>query len=251
LEFSFSTCLEVDEALVDQALAPSADLSIPAPRARIRALLRRMCEVAEPNKGAPRILLVLSRLARCPWLEGILVVRLRAKEQGTHIDLLEDDGISPERFCPAVVINAPFREFQRAVQLRPDLLRPLIADEAQPDRIELRASSRVEVASISEQGVANRSLLKPDRAARPAASISQKKTVRSLPPERPRPAAPEPPAPAFPAPAPPGTEVPPPTVSRPTADTGATTRIPAQQAAELIAKIKLKKQVVPVGKKGD
>jgi hypothetical protein len=245
LEFSFSTCIEVDEALVDLALAPSSDLSTPAPRARIRALLQRMYKVAEPGKGAPRILLVLSRLARCPWLEGILVVRLRAEKEGTHIDLLEDDGISPERFCPAAVINAPLREFHRAVQLRPDLLRPLIADEPRPDRIELRASSRAEVASISEMGVADRSLLKPDRAARPAASISQKKTVRTPPPERPRPT-----ATALAPTAPPDAEAPP-TVPRPAADTNATTRIPAQQAAELIAKIKLKKQAVPAGKKGD
>ncbi|MCS6901762.1 MAG: hypothetical protein RMJ98_19290, partial [Myxococcales bacterium] len=173
MQFSFTTCLEVNEVLVDQALAPSTDLSMPAPRTRIRALLQRMYEVAEPGKGAPRILLVLARLARCPWLEGVLVVRLRATQEGTHIDLLEDDGISPERFCPAAVIRAPFREFLRAVELRPDLLHPLVADEPLPDRLQLRASSRVRAASISEQGVLDRQLLKPERSTRPAASTSQ------------------------------------------------------------------------------
>jgi hypothetical protein len=222
---SFATCLEVDDVLVEQALTPSADLMTPTPRARVRALLLRMYQVAEPNRGAPRILLVLARLARCPWLEGLLVVRLRAEGDGTRIDLLEDDGISSERFCPATTLRVPFREFSRAVQLRADLLVPLIAEDPEAPLLVLRASSRPLVESASDLQVADRSLLRPERQQRPPPPVSAI-TWSQPSPSRSEPATPpEAPRRAIPA--------------------DATTRIPAQQAAELIARIKLKKQAIP------
>lgn len=223
--------------LVEQALTPSADLMMPTPRARVRALLLRMYQVAEPNRGAPRILLVLARLARCPWLEGLLVVRLRAEGDGTRIDLLEDDGISSERFCPATTLRVPFREFTRAVQLRADLLVPLIAEDPEAPLLVLRASSRPVVESASDLQVADRSLLRPERQERPSPP------VRAITWSQPIPSRSEP---ATPSTAPRRAitaDTPPRVPAQQTTD--ATTRIPAQQAAELIARIKLKKQVVP------
>lgn len=233
MQFSFTTCLEVNEALVEEALAPAADLLTPTPRKRVLGLLQRMFQVAEPGQGAPRILLVLSRLARCPWLEGALVVRLRADAEGTRIELLEDDGIAPERLCPVTVIKAPLREFERAVQLRPDLLKPLIRDEIQGPQLVLRATERVEVDSVGALGIVDRSLLQPERAARPQAQVPPPITwSKSGPAVVPRTDPEQRPAPA---------------IEAPRAVSEATTRMPAQQAAELVARIKLKKQTAPGG----
>jgi hypothetical protein len=224
LQFSFSTCLEVDAALVEQALAPATDLLTPPPRARLLALLQRMCQVAEPSRGAPRILLVLAKMARCPWLDGVLIVRVHAEDPYTRIDLLTDDGISLERLCPSARINAPFQEFARAARLRPDLLQPLFTDELDDRRLHLRASERPSSRSESDLQVAARSLLKPERSERPKAAAPpiqwSKPNEAAL-------------ARAEPPPAPP---------TGPVRQIEQTTRMPSQQAAELVARIKLKKQ---------
>jgi len=212
--------------MMKQALRPAEDLAAPPPRARAMALLRRMIDIAEPGRGAPRILLLLAHLARCSWLEGGLVVRLWSEGAATRLELLADDGISSERLCPVATIRAPLAEFLRAVQLKPQRVLPLLAEAVEPEQLVLRAEAST--GDPDALDAASETLLAPEREARPdgrGPAIEWSRSARSG--TNPTPDA------LTSAPKPPRT---------PPAPNAATSRMPAQQAAELVARIKLKKQ---------
>jgi hypothetical protein len=142
-ELDFDTCFEVDEALIERALAPPASLEEPTPREKIFALIERMAAVARPRQGAARLLVVLATVARASWLEGALEVWLRPLGELTEIELLLHDGLSYTRLCSPLLVGAPFDEFEMSIARAANLLAPLeLADGAPSGEIRLHAPDK-------------------------------------------------------------------------------------------------------------
>lgn len=123
--FDFAKCSEVDDDIIERALAPAQSMGEEPPRARAIALLQRMARVSTPAADAPRILDVLSRVAASSWVDGLLEVRLSGFGPATTIDILVFDGVSFERLMPSLSVGAPLEEFIQDVVRRREALEPL------------------------------------------------------------------------------------------------------------------------------
>lgn len=133
-----TSCLDVSERHFEQALAAARSFDEPSPRQKSFALVRRMAEVARPQAGAPRLLLLLARVAKRDWLEGELTVRLIGDSELSVLELLVDDGATVERVLGPLRIDVPLEEFVHEVEHGRAFLAPLRARECTPRRIELR-----------------------------------------------------------------------------------------------------------------
>jgi hypothetical protein len=187
-----SSCLDVTDDHIREALAAARSLSEPSPREKALALLGRMVTVARPNAGAPRILVLLARMAKRDWLEGDLVVRLIGDSELSVLELFVDDGASRERIAGPLRIDVPIDELGGAIERSPNHFAPLLAHEHTQRRIELRGTrdhhAQHRKASISafavelKQGLGG-AKLSPNDAEQPAAP---RKRPPPLPPRRPR-----------------------------------------------------------------
>lgn len=108
-----------------------ADATRDGPDAKGRALslLGRMCEVARPGDGAPKILLLLARMADRSWVGGRLEARIRADADWCTMDLFVDDELEVRRFAPTLAIAAPVGELLQAVERVPGAIEPLTLQE--------------------------------------------------------------------------------------------------------------------------
>lgn len=139
-ELDFATCFEVDESLIERALAAPTSLEESTPREKVFALIERMASVARPRQGAARLLVVLAAVARASWLEGALEVWLRPLGDLTELELLLHDGLSYTRLCAPLLVAAPFKEFETSVARAAALLSPLeVAEGAPSGEIRLHA----------------------------------------------------------------------------------------------------------------
>jgi hypothetical protein len=135
-----ASCLDVSDDHIREALASARSLSDPSPRDKSLALLGRMVSVAKPASGAPRILVLLARMAKRDWLEGDLVVRLIGDSELSVLELFVDDGASRERIAGPLRIDVPMDEFGAAIERNAGHFVPLVAHERSPRRIELRGT---------------------------------------------------------------------------------------------------------------
>jgi hypothetical protein len=138
-------CISLTDADVEQA-AVSRDAA--------RALLNHMAEVARPNEGAPKILLIFARMATtaCDWLDGDLRVELVGDGEISVIEsLTELGGGLRERALPSFAVGVPLAEFVRAVERVPRLIEPL--------HVKTRTDRRLVLVSSKER--AGRSLPPP------------------------------------------------------------------------------------------
>ena len=119
------SCVAVTDRDIEDALAPSPSPADPSPRDRTLALVRRMAEIAKPRAGAPKILMVLGKMATQDWMKGELVVRLNAAGDSTQLELMADEGAPASTREAPLTINAPLQEFGNALDRRPDLILPL------------------------------------------------------------------------------------------------------------------------------
>jgi hypothetical protein len=119
------SCLDVSDAHIARAMEPARSLSDETPRDKMLALLRHMAAVARPRSGAPRMLVLLAKMAARDWMEGDAVVELSSEDDRTTLTLLVDDGLSQERLAGPLVIQAPLFEFSHAVRTSPHVLVPL------------------------------------------------------------------------------------------------------------------------------
>jgi hypothetical protein len=141
LDFSkLKTCLDVGDELIAQALAAAKSLSDPSPRDKALALLAKMVEIAAPNSGVPRMLVLFAQMARRDWIEGDLVVRLIGDAELTVVELLSDDGASRERIAGPLRIDVSLEEFRSAIAPSPAELAPLTPVENAPRRLVLRGT---------------------------------------------------------------------------------------------------------------
>jgi hypothetical protein len=112
-------CISLTDADVERATVS---------RDAAKALLSHMAEVAKPNEGAPKILLVFARLATtaCDWLDGELRIELVGDGEICVIEsLTELGGGLRERALPSFAVGVPLGEFVRAVERVPRLIEPL------------------------------------------------------------------------------------------------------------------------------
>lgn len=96
----------------------------------LRRVLARAAEIAEAEDGGPKILLVLSRLARgdVGWLEGDVTIDVHGDDAATTLDVFAEQGWGiKERLAPQARFAVPFDEFQRAVAISSKRLAPLRA----------------------------------------------------------------------------------------------------------------------------
>jgi hypothetical protein len=115
------------------------------------ALLQRLGAISEPNGGAAKCLLVLARMATtaCEWLDGGLLIDIRADGAKSRIDLTCDlGGGMRERVFPSLVVNAPLEEFTRAIERVPRMVRPLAIASKGATRIALAAAVEVRKSSL-------------------------------------------------------------------------------------------------------
>lgn len=112
----------------------------------LRQLLTRIAEIAQPEQGWVRLLKVLAKIPECggEWLEGELQVDLRGGENNTTtLELYSVLGVGiRERIFPMFTLNIPIDEFQRAVVLSPEVVRPLRAHQGR-ERLTLTTGMRV------------------------------------------------------------------------------------------------------------
>lgn len=145
-----TSCLSVTDADMADATEDG-----PAAAASALGLLRRMAEVAKPKQGAPKIMMLLARIAGAPWLEGVLEVRVQADADWSMIDLFLDNDTAVRRFAPSLLVGAPVSELLQSVQLQPTVVEPLeLQAGATPSRFRLRANrssaGRITVRPVAE-----------------------------------------------------------------------------------------------------
>lgn len=117
-----SSCTELTSEHAKQAASSAAE---------IRALLKRVAEIATPGDGCPKVLMAIARLVGQPWIEGDLRVELSGDDVATTINVMCDHGFGiRERLLPLARFSVPIDEFERALELAPKLVLPLrISDE--------------------------------------------------------------------------------------------------------------------------
>jgi len=119
---ALSSCMELTTQHAKHAASGSAE---------IRALLKRVSEIARPDEGCPKVLMAIARLVGQDWVEGDLRVELAGDESHTTLTVLCEHGAGiRERLLPVTRFEVPFDEFSRALELSPALALPLrISDE--------------------------------------------------------------------------------------------------------------------------
>jgi len=120
---TFTSCSGLTSEHAKVAASSSTDM---------RVFLKRVAEIARPDEGCPKILMALARLVGEDWVEGELRIELSGDEASTTLIILCEYGVGiRERMFPAVRLSVPFDEFQRALELAPQLVLPLkITDDA-------------------------------------------------------------------------------------------------------------------------
>lgn len=121
---SIRSCQELTDAQIGEVIESRDD---------VRVLLAHLAQVARPEQGGPRVLLLFARLAtpECDWLEGALQLTLRGDGMGTTIEsFAEIGGGLRERVVPKVVLPVPIGEFLDVIARFPHLIAPLAVLEA-------------------------------------------------------------------------------------------------------------------------
>jgi len=94
----------------------------------LRLLVARLTEIADPEDGAPKVLILFARLARgdVPWLEGDVTVEITGNETRTLLDVFKEEGWGiKERLFAQARFRVPFDEFERAVEISAKRFAPL------------------------------------------------------------------------------------------------------------------------------
>ena len=187
-------CLEITEKDIAAAVET---------REACKVLLDHISRIAGANQGAPKLLLVLARMATtaCDWVDGELRIEIVGDGEVTVVELKSElGGGMRERVLPSFSLNVPLAEFTRAVERVPHMIEPLTTKVASPRRVVFTASQDVRKSTIPPPPVeiGKSSLYEPPSGSRlPSAS-----SVPAAPPA-PTPAAGRPAGPGKPPPLPP------------------------------------------------
>ncbi|HSO36596.1 MAG TPA: hypothetical protein VLT33_28920 [Labilithrix sp.] len=114
---TFASCSDLTSEHAKQAASSSTDM---------RVFLKRVAEIARPDEGCPKLLMALARLVGQEWVEGELRIELSGDDASTTLIILCEYGVGiRERMFPLLRLPVPFDEFQRALELAPQLVLPL------------------------------------------------------------------------------------------------------------------------------
>lgn len=94
----------------------------------LRVLVARLTEIAEPEDGAPKVLILFARIARgdVPWLEGDVTVEISGNDERSLVDVFKEEGWGiKERLVPQARFRVPYDEFERAVEISAKRFAPL------------------------------------------------------------------------------------------------------------------------------
>ncbi len=135
-------CLDISEKDIAAAVET---------REACKLLLDHVATVAAANQGAPKLLLVLARMATtaCDWVDGELRIEMVGDGEVTVVELMSElGGGMRERVLPSFSINVPLAEFTRAVERVPHMIEPLTTKVASPRRVVFTASQDVRKSTI-------------------------------------------------------------------------------------------------------
>jgi hypothetical protein len=135
-------CLDLGEADIAKAVAS---------RESTRALLDHLSRIGKPSSGAPKLLLLLARLATtaCDWLDGDLRIEIVGDEQVSVVEIMTElGGGTRERVFSAFVMQVPLSEFVRAVERVPHMIAPLGVKVQTARRIVLTATEQVRLTTM-------------------------------------------------------------------------------------------------------
>lgn len=142
------SCLDVTDGDIQEALAPARSLTDRSPRAKVLELISHMAAVTTPQRGAPKILLVVAHMASRDWLEGELFVKLIGDDDLSVLELFVDAGVSRERILGPLRIDVPLKEFRSALSLHPERVQPLAVVTAEERRVELETTAELRHDSV-------------------------------------------------------------------------------------------------------
>jgi hypothetical protein len=117
-----------------------------AGRSAARALLHRMAEVSRPGDGAPKVLLVLARMASsaCDWIDGDLRIEIIGDGEVSVVEVLTDLGAGMrERVLPPFTLKVPLRELTASMERVPHMIAPLALTSRSTRRLVLSATAEV------------------------------------------------------------------------------------------------------------
>ena len=120
-------------------------------REACKLLLDHVAKIAAPNQGAPKLLLVLARMATtaCDWVDGELRIEMVGDGEVTVVELMSElGGGMRERVLPSFSMNVPLTEFTRAVERVPHMIEPLATKTASPRRVVFSASQEVRKTTV-------------------------------------------------------------------------------------------------------
>ena len=120
-------------------------------REACKLLLEHVSKIAAPNQGAPKLLLVLARMATtaCDWVDGELRIEMVGDGEVTVVELMSElGGGMRERVLPSFSMNVPLTEFTRAVERVPHMIEPLTTKTASPRRVVFSASQEVRKTTV-------------------------------------------------------------------------------------------------------
>jgi hypothetical protein len=135
-------CLDITEKDIAHAVET---------RAACKALLDHIAEVAAPNQGAPKLLLLLARMATtaCEWVDGDLRIEMVGDGEVTVVETMSElGGGMKERVLPPFTMSVPLNEFVRAVERVPHMITPLITKTVSPRRVVFSASEEVRKTTV-------------------------------------------------------------------------------------------------------
>jgi hypothetical protein len=126
-------CWDLSEAHLKDAIGS---------RQAMAELVRQMAAVAQPDSGAPKILIALARLAKpsTDWIDGAIRIEIEPVKAGekTRFTVMEDlGGGMRELVFPRFVVEAPFSEFERSLRLAARAILPLVFTPESKDRLVL------------------------------------------------------------------------------------------------------------------
>jgi hypothetical protein len=133
---------------------------------KLRQLVERVAQVAQPGDGGATLLVTLERIASSSrWVDGGLCIEIVGDDVDSTLEIYTDHGATRERIVPATPLAIPVDDFLLAVEKDPDLVGSLRV-EMRPHRLTLSTRASGEIPITWE--IAEESLQHEARDTRPA-----------------------------------------------------------------------------------
>jgi hypothetical protein len=136
-------CLELSDRDIVTAIAD---------RRLAKGLLDHLAKISKPGDGAPKLLLMFSKMAaqQVDWVDGALRIEMIGDNDATVVEVLCELGLGMhERVFPSFRMNVPLEEFARAVERVPHMIEPLAIQNKSGRRLVLTADGGEDEVKVS------------------------------------------------------------------------------------------------------